>query len=372
MKRQHLLLINFLLFPLLLTAQNKWAGIGIESNIGVGKILRHSPKFPTQLPDRVTSFELNYVHQTSGTKDWQQRRNYPQVGFGMLYTDYGIDSIYGKCIGIYPNVQLPIVYYKDLELAFRAGFGLAYISQRYTRYPDFDTTNTAIGSHMNNLSLFSLDLRYRINKHIDVQAGGYFSHVSNASLRSPNLGINSYGARLGVRYFPVTSEPEKIVNELSPLSNRWLVNARLSLAMKEIAAPDGPMHPIYIVTAFASKRYWSKNKLILGVDYSYHSNIYAFLRNNEIEVGREKANSWRSALIVGNEFMMGRFGILFQLGFYVKQTYLPEDFFYQKLGCNIYLIQNESGILKELSTFIYLKTHKFEAELTEVGFAIGF
>lgn len=372
MKKQLILLTILLVSPILLFAQGKLAGIGIEANLGAGKILRHSPRFPTQLPNRVTSFELNYVHQTSGTKDWQQRRNFPQVGFGMLYTDYGIDSIYGKCIGIYPNVQLPIAHYKNFELSFRAGFGLAYISKRFSRYPDFDTINTAIGSRMNNLTLLSLDMRYRINHHVDVQAGGYFSHVSNASFSSPNLGINSYGARIGVRYFPVTSQPEKTVKQLFPIGNRWLANVRLSLAMKEAATPDGPKYPIYIATAFASKRYWSKNKFIIGLDYSYHSNMYAFLRNNEIEVGREKAESWRSAIIIGNEFMLGRAGILFQLGFYVKQFYLPEDFFYQKLGGNFYLVQSQTGILKELSTFIYLKTHKFEAELTEVGFSFGF
>jgi len=289
-----------------------------------------------------------------------------------MFTDYGIDSVYGKCLSIYPNLQLPILSYKNFEWTFKASFGLGYITRPYERSPSFDTLNKAIGSGFNNFSLFATDFRYRVNKHLDVQLGGSFFHVSNAAFRTPNLGINTYGAHIGLRYFPTNSQPEKIKRELEPMKNRWLAQVRLGFAAREALAPDGPMYPIYIVSAFASKRYWSKNKALIGLDYSYHTNMYTFLRNNEILPGKEKANSWKSAVIVGNEFLYGRVGILFQLGFYIKNYYLPEDFFYQKLGGNLYLVQEEKGALKELSLSILLKTHKFEAELVEVGIGAGF
>ncbi|MCB0699200.1 MAG: acyloxyacyl hydrolase [Chitinophagales bacterium] len=371
-RRQILLTISLLLLASLSFAQEKWAGVGVDVNLSAGKIFRHSKKFPTQLPSVVTGLDINIIQQTDGRKDWQIRRRYPQVGMGLMYTNYGIDSIYGKCFGLYPNIQIPLVRYKNFEWAIRAGFGLGYVTKRYTRYPNFDTINTAIGSRMNNFSIFATDARYRINQHWDIQVGAYFTHISNAALRTPNLGINSYGARVGIRYFPVSSEPKKITKEVTPLKNRWLAQVRLSYASREEYGADGPTYPVYLVSAFASKRYWSKNKLILGLDYSYHGNMYAFLRNNEIEVGRERANSWKSAVIVGNEYLIGRVGVLLQLGFYIKQYYLPEDFFYQKLGGNVYILQKETGILKELSLSILLKTHKFSAELTEVGLGFSF
>lgn len=355
-----------------LLAQNRFAGMGIEGNVVRGQIYRHSKKSPKQLPDAVTGIELNALFQTYGTKDWQQRRKYPLVGFGLMYTDYGVDSVYGKCISIYPNLQIPVVKYKNFEWTFKVSFGLGFVTRPYERAPSFDTLNTAIGSRFNNFSLFATDIRYRINSKLDVQLGGTFFHVSNAAFRTPNLGINTYGWHAGLRYYPYGSSPGKIKKELTPLKNRWLAQIRLGLAAREAPAPDGPMYPVYMVTAFASKRYWSKNKLLLGLDYSYHTNMYTFLRNNEIHPGEEKANSWKSAVIVGNEFLIGRVGILAQLGFYIKNYYLPEDFFYQKLGGNLYLLQKEEGLLKELSTSIILKTHKFEAELVEVGIGVGF
>lgn len=353
-------------------AQDKWAGVGIEANIARGQILRHSKKSPKQLPDAVTGVELNALFQTYGTKDWHQRRKYPLVGFGLMYTNYGVDSVYGKCISIYPNLQIPVLSYKKLEWTFKISFGLGFVTRPYERASSFDTFNTAIGSRVNNFSLFATDIRYRINQHLDVQVGGTFFHVSNAAFRTPNLGINTYGLHAGLRYFPTNSQPERIKKELTPLKNRWMAQLRLGMAAREALAPDGPMYPVYMVTAFASKRYWSKNKAMIGLDYSYHTNMYTFLRNNEIHPGAERANSWKSAVIVGNEFLMGRVGLLTQLGFYVKNYALPEDFFYQKLGASLYFLQQEEGVLKEVSASIILKTHKFEAELVEVGIGVGF
>ncbi len=353
-------------------AQNKWAGYGLETNYYSGKILRHSPKFPTILPKSVNSVELNMVYQTYGTQDWHSRRGYPLLGFGFTYSDYGIDSIYGKCISIYPNLEIPLIRKNKFEWVIRAGFGLGFMTKRYERYPTFDTINTAIGSRMNNYSIFTTDLRYRVNKHLDVQVGGNFSHVSNAAFRTPNLGINTYGAHVGIRYFPVNAQPERVQQESPKLPNRWLAQLRVGLSAREEVAPDGPFYPVYLITAFASKRYWSKNKLLIGADYSYHTNVEAFLKNNEIDPGSEKANSWTSSLFVGNEFLIGRAGIMLQLGVYLKRTPVTAAAIYQKLGGNYYLIQREEGLLKELCGYIYLKTHTSEAELVEVGFGFGF
>jgi len=351
--------------------QSKLGGFGIEANMFAGKILRHTPKFPKQIPDLSTGFELNIVQQTDGRKDWQQRRNYPLLGFALAYTSYGIDSIYGKCISIYPNLQIPIIRSKHLEWTARVGFGLGYVTKRFSRYPDWDTLNTAIGSHFNNNTYLATNIRYHINTHWDVQAGFNFSHVSNAALRRPNLGINLYGAHIGLRYFPATSQPEKIERQLNPLKNRWLIQARGGISATESGNGDGPLLPIYLASVYASKRYLGKNKAFAGIDYSYHSDVYAFMRNNEVMPGQEKNKSWKSAVFVGNEFLFGHVGIVLQLGYYIKRGLYP-DAYYEKLGGNVYILQKEKGVLKELFASCLLKAHKTDAELVELGLGVGF
>ncbi|HYD22754.1 MAG TPA: hypothetical protein VEB40_14830, partial [Flavipsychrobacter sp.] len=60
-----------------------------------------------------------------------------------------------------------------------------------------------------------------------------------------------------------------------------------------------------------------------------------------------------------------------QLGFYLKQAYLTNGLYYQKLGYNFYVVQNEKGVIKELCVYSMLKCHKIQAEFIEFGVGLG-
>lgn len=351
--------------------QAAWSGFGIESNVMVGKIWKHNARFKGPLPDRSYSVELNFIKKTYGQKDWHQRRRYPQVGVGIYYNNYNLPDVYGQVFGIFPNIQLPLVHTGNFEWTFRAGMGVCYDTKPYERLPEPNTENVAIGGHWNNISPFSTDIRWCVNEHWDLQAGFNFSHVSNAAFQQPNLGINMYGAHLGLRYFPVSSRPEKIKRNLTPLSNRWLVQARASIAFIESNPADGPLNPVYMGAVFASKRYWSKNKVYAGIDYYYNTAKYAKLKSIEHFQGSEFSQSTQAAVFLGNEFLLGRLGILFQAGYYLHRMDEQNEKLYQKLGGNFYIVQRENGPVKELFFSAILKTHMANAELFEMGLGIG-
>ncbi len=351
--------------------QHAWSGFGVESNVMVGKMIKHSVKITGPIPAQSYSFEINLIKKTYGQRDWQQRRNYPQLGLGFYYNNYNMADVYGQVFGIFPNIQLNLIRSGHFEWTLRAGMGICYDTRPYQRLNTPNTENVAIGGHWNNISPFSSDLHWNIDEHWDLQAGVNFSHVSNAAFQQPNLGINMYGAHIGVRYFPVTSKPEKIRHELTPLKNRWLVQARYSMSLIEANPADGPLNPVYIGAVYASKRYWSKNKVYAGVDYYYNSAKYTKLKTIEHFQGQEFSKSTQAAVFLGNEFLIGRVGILFQLGYYIhKMDEQPENL-YQKLGGNFYFVQKEKGLLKEVYCSAILKTHMATAELFEMGIGIG-
>ena len=350
---------------------NRLAGYGIEVGYVGGQVFKHSPKYNPPIPRYSQAIDINILRQTCGKSDWEERRHYPVIGLGMTYTDYGIDSVYGKCFGIYPVLELPLVKGKKLEWTFRLGLGIGYVTQTYERVPSWDTINNAIGGHMNNFTMFASDLRYKINDQWAVSMGGNFSHISDATWKIPNLGVNMYGAHVAVRYFPVTSKPERRKRTLEPLPNRWLMHARVGFSANEYGVPDGPLYPIYTSSAFVSKRYAGKNKAYAGLDYSYHPSIVAFLKNNEVYPGKEKQHAWKSTVFIGNEFLLGRLGLVLQLGYYLKKGELNEHKLCQKLGYNFYLIKNEKGALKELCLYSMLKTHRVQAEFIEFGMGLG-
>lgn len=351
-----------------------WSGFGFEVNPFVGKIFKHSAKFRLPIPAVSGGLDVNMVLHTYGKKEWQERRRYPVIGMGVAYTNYGLDSVYGQCIGLYPNITLTLLKAKNLEWTLRLGDGIAFVTRKYGREKPGDTINSAIGSHINDFAFFSTDLRYHINEHWDMQMGAHLTHISDASFRKPNLGVNMYGGHIGFSYFPVTSRPRHIHRKLSPLPNRWLGQVRVSYAMVSSYAPGGPLYPVYLASGFVSKRWIRKNKAFAGMDYSYHSDIYAFQRNNSINPGQEKKYASKSAVFFGNEFLMGRLGVVLQIGVYVKQAYLKQDAYYQKIGGHYYLVQREAGKgpIKELFISAFLKTHKTIAELGEFGIGFGF
>lgn len=377
--RKHSFLTCLLITGLLLCAipqatlaQQYQEGFGMESNLFAGRIVKHSAKFTLPIPDLTTAAEINLVWKTAGREAWQRRRHYPVLGLGITYTDYGNNQVYGQSIGIYPNLELPFIRGKKLEWTGRIGMGLGYISKHFSRStPDWDTLNVAIGSHINNYTLVTSDVRYHVNRHLDLQLGVNFSHMSSAVYRKPNLGVNFVGAHIGVRYFPGSSAPQRIEAPTPALKNRWLLQARQGIAMTTTGSAGSAAYPVYLSSLYVSKRYHSHNKVFAGIDYSYHEGIYAFMRNFEIFPGHEKQHAWKSAAFVGHEFIYGRVGLLMQVGVYTHEAYLKFDPVYQKLGLNVYLRQKEKGLFKEVFVAALLKTHMTQAELAELGLGIG-
>ncbi|MBL7711303.1 MAG: acyloxyacyl hydrolase [Chitinophagaceae bacterium] len=346
-------------------------GFGIEGNLAAGRIFKHTARFKGPIPALSGAADLNFVWKTYGKSEWQQRRCYPTVGLGFTYAYYD-NRHYGQSIGFYPNLQLPLIERKNWEWTLRFGMGLGYISKGYTPYaPEWDTLNNAIGARINNFSLLSSDIRYHLDEHWDIQAGISFTHMSSAKFRLPNLGINFIGGHIGFRYFPASSQPAKITRQLKPLRNRLLLQARQGIAVSTGESPGSAATPVYLSSLYLSKRYWGKNKVFAGIDYSYHQSIYDFMRLQGLETGNEKQHAWKSGLFAGHEFLYGRVGLHLQFGVYIHQALLRSAPIYQKLGMNWYLIQKEKGLIKELSISTLLKTHYSTAELAELGVGIS-
>ncbi len=294
------------------------------------------------------------------------------IGVGLTYTNYGLNNVYGQCLGLYTNIQIPLIRRQKFEWTLRIGDGVGYVTKKFQTVAPVDTLNNAISTHLNDFAIFMTDVRYHVNEHWDVQWGLNFTHISNADFHDPNLGVNMVGTHIGVRYFPNTSRPARVIRDLTKLSNRWLTEGRFGIAWNEARAKGNPELPTYVGSLYESRRWMSKNKVFVGTDYAYHESTYAFLRNYGVDYGHEKENSWQGAFFAGNEFLLGRVGIMMQIGVYYKQTFLKQDPYYEKLGGNLYLVKREKGTLKELFVSVLLKTHKIVAEFAEFGLGMGF
>lgn len=366
------LILSFIFAVQSLQAQSSWDGVGVETNYFHSNMMRHSKKITAPLAKNTSTFELSLTKKFSGTKDWQVRRNYPEAGIGAFYLNYNNRDIYGSVFAIVPHIRFRVITTDRFSWTLRAGLGIGYVTNPYQRVPKLNLDNETIGGYINNFSPLQTDLRYIVNDHLAFQAGAHLLHVSNASFRRPNYGINIWGIQAGVRYFPVSNKPKKIYRDLPKLSNRILFYAKGSIAFVEKDMPDGGLNRVFNGGLFATKRYLGKNKAILGIDYTYNTAVYAAIKYNFRHKGQENRWSSQSSIFLGNEFEFNRFGIVLQAGVYLMQYDQQTDRFYQKLGGNFYWFKNETGLLKEGLCSILLKTHQNRAELLELGLALGF
>lgn len=345
-------------------------GFGIEASFLGGKVFKHEKKFTLPIPAFTAGADVNFTWHTYGRKEWEQRRRYPRIGIALAGINYGIDSVYGTMAGVYPNITFPLATGNRLEWTFRLGTGISYVTNRYSRADRVNTVNVAIGAHVNDLIMLRSDFSWSLNKHWSLNAGAFINHISNGSVRKPNLGINVVGASVGFAYFPVTSRPAILHRELLPLSNRWLFQVRCGMSLVSANTHGGPMYPVYLSTAYVSKRWRSVNKAFAGLDYSYHPGLLAQLRDNGMEPQGAK-QPYKAAVVAGNEFLMGRLGIGTQVGAYLVKGYLQKEDVYEKVSLNYYCVQREAGMLKEVFFYISLKAHLNVAEMGELGIGVG-
>ena len=366
----HLRLVIFIMGLLAVSYTRAQEGFGVEADFLAGRIVKH--KLIAPIPSLSTAFDVNFVWQTYGTKPWQQGRNFPQIGIGATYTDYGNNQVFGSCVGVYPNLQVPIIRARKWEWVLRLGDGLGYVSRKYQPAPHADTLNNAIGSHINDFAIFMADFRLSLNKHWNIQLGANFTHISDADFRQPNLGVNMSGAHFGLQYFPENSKPAHRVQDLPKPKNRWLAEMRVASAFTEARTPGSPELPTYIIAAGASMRWLGKNKFFTGADYAFHEDTYEELKYWRHYSGDEAAHAWDGSVFAGNEFLMGRLGLVAQVGVYYHQTYLKFDPFCEKIGGKFYLASKEKGSVKELFISALLLTHAIVAEFAEFGVGVGF
>lgn len=370
-----LLLLSF--FPTSTFSQEQpssnWDGIGFEQNIKWSNMLKHSPKFTGPVSNNVFGYEMHVLYKTYGRKEWQQRRNYPTIGLAFNYVNFGYNDIYGSAYGISPTITLNLLQLNNFEWTIRAGFGISYVTKFYHRPPHATSQNAAIGGHLNNLSPFSSDIRWQINKKWSVHAGVQFTHVSNASFHIPNLGINTWGGQLGFRYFPTTSKPNYIRREsLTKWAKPYGVQARTSIGFKEAGPYGGPIYKTTLLGLQGYKIYKSKNRLFAGAEYQFHEQVFAFHKSNLESTKKAKQEARQIAVHIGHEFLIGSFGVIGQVGYYIKDIEERNLPIYQKIGVQVYAYQNDKTFIKQAYTNILLKTHLANAEVVELGIGLSF
>jgi len=340
-------------------------GMVISSNIHYGSIIKHTKKMSHFTYGSSWGVELNISKKTNGSKYWHHIYNYPAIGVSFLYVNFGNPALLGNAFAVYPKVNISLFERKNIALQLKVGTGLAYIP---THYDILDNpSNNAIGSSLNNITVFGFGMAWKVQRHTYLFLDGTFKHYSNAAFKAPDLGLNIPALSVGVKH--LLTEPENfVINDSIPEKDKKLhVRFNAGLAMAEYRLPGGPRYPVYISQINFSRFISITNALTTGLLFAYHTNVYDFIINNEVFLNEPNLR-WKAVKVgfeFGDEIFFGNLSMGGIIGIYIYNPFFMPSRIYNRVYMNYYFLN------KLLFAGIYLKTHYGTADYLAVCFGVS-
>ncbi len=155
-----------------------------------GLLLAHRATMTHLVQKRTVALELEFSRQDTSRSVWSSIYRYPSRGTSILYQDYGNQAVLGSSFTFFRFTKFPIFQSEKWGfIDFRLGNGISYITKKYDQFNN--PKNIAIGSYINGF--VNLQFSYTKNfKHFHIGTGVDFSHISNASIKTPNQGLNTF------------------------------------------------------------------------------------------------------------------------------------------------------------------------------------
>ena len=357
--------IYLLFFSILCFSQqgNETTRYTLDANQFYGTILRHNPDVSHLINSHPGGLILSLNRKTYGFEKWEQRYNYPDLGYSFIYQEFN-NEVLGRNFSLYAHYNF---YFLNRNLQFRIGQGIAYNTNPYDKVENF--RNNAFGSHFlsSTYLLFNFH-KENIVKGIGFKAGISVIHYSNANVKAPNTSTNTFALNAGVTYdldggkeIDYQKTPHEIIKE--PIH----YNLAFRTGINESDVINSGQYPFYIFSAYADKRLGTLSAIQIGTDVYFSNFLKELIKYQSIafpEYNVSKDDDYkRIGVFIGHELFINKMSIISQLGYYV---YYPFDFegrVYNRMGMKRYFNDHLYGVLS-------LKSHGAKAEAVEFGIGL--
>lgn len=317
------LVLLFMLTTRLLFAQpDSTQTFHIRANYQVGVMLPEYGFMHYLANDFTRSAEINFLFQTSGKSKWERMYRFPGFGAAFYWTTMGNDSVFGTQYTLYPYYKLSIIDKKKWGLAYQMGVGASYATKKFDL--DQNYQNLAIGSHFNIHYHADVLAHFKLYKNVALNTGITFSHISNANLSEPNVGLNIASVFAGVdvgfgKYATRNTEkypPFIDVYETGDKKYGWEI--MLCGGMKHTRTFESFQYPAVALQAAWKHRSRYKFAWGAGVDFFYDSSVESQL----VRKGKtfKPSYAYMSGVHVSQEFIYNRASFLLQEGVYLGLT----------------------------------------------------
>ncbi len=356
--------------------------IVIQPQLSIGKLLKIYPQFPVT---GLTIFsEVNVALQTTGSKEWHQLYHYPKVGIALIHGSLGNNTVLGQNISFLPNLSFETHTNKRWTLQTKCGFGFSYFTKHYDITKN--TTNNVIGTSVTNITFLNTALNYKVSENLQMNVGISMFHFSNGHYRLPNVGANIPSVNIGLSYFPKAVPGFYKHDSITKPTKKILINFLLGYGRHEFGSATqptgGPRYPVVQAGLYLSKRVRRISNVHAGLFFTYYTDFYDFIINQEFFDEQQRLKSSVVTIFAGHEFMIGKFGLITQMGFNIytpfkKKLYKSEDnnnwtslYISNKIGVQYYIFDPTVHARKNVYFGLYIKTISASADFAQA--AVGY
>ena len=326
-------------------------GLGIQH----GFIFAHSRAVQNTKGANPTGIELSFGWQRNDTETWNLCNCFPKKGLLLFYYDYDV-RILGKSFGAAYFLEPVYKVGNKTFFSFRGIAGLAWLTNPFDSIHNL--TNQSYSSAIGGYLLLGIGLSYIINTQWWLNTTINYQHISNGGLRQPNKGINWPTAGISViyqknprPYYKAPHSKEKFWKDY-PL--RWDIGI-FGIA-KRGTDENGNSHRMPLIggTIQAGKQVGRINMLTFGAELYGDRSLSMQLKRDSIN-----ASDLRAGLLIGHEFLLGKFSFSQRLGVYIFNQTPYYDQIYHRWGIHYFMN-------KHLGIGMQLKAHKHVADFVDL------
>ena len=324
-----------------------------------GFFLASKPK-AVYIRDSYTSFaEINISRQTDGSARWQQANHYPLIGIAAFFGNTGSRRYIGNMAGVFPYVNFPLYRGRAFRLGFRLGTGVAWIEKPFNVYTNYK--NEMISTHLNACISMLAEAETRISRRLSLTGGISFTHISNGTWQTPNLGLNIPALTLGARYH-FTDPP--VYHRQPPLPSGREMHWQVFVAGAEREGEWIESPHCFVGSIFTELmlRKIHADELGAGLLLSYDPSLTREIQNEPVLGFDNSKPKLQAGLYACYEHNIGRISIPLQWGVYLYNNY-PINSMFQNIGIRYAISRHWKALLQ-------LKTHLGKAD--HIDWGIGY
>lgn len=294
--------------------------LSIGAGLQHGFIFAHSPAVENTKGAHPTGVELTLSWQRNDPAIWDLCNCFPRKGLLLAYYDYDT-RILGKSFTAAYFLEPTYRLSRSFFFSFRAAAGLSWLTAPH--HATHNPTNQSYSTHLSGYLLVGTGLWFRLHDQWWLNGTINYQHESNGGLKEPNKGINWPTAGLAVNYLPRPRPYYRGLRQKDKfwrgLPVRW--DAGVFGIAKRVVDVEGKSRRLLLIGGSfqGSKQVGRINALTAGVEVFRDGALRYQIKRDSLD-----ASAIRAGLLVGHEFLLGRFIFSQRLGVYV---YNPTNYF---------------------------------------------